>query len=120
MAESKNFTKGLSACLKIVSKYWVFRSLLTILSLMDVQSHFFLCLAILVVLVFLLSNPGLINRAYSPQRVKELEEEAKAKALGAGARSTRRWWLRNFWNALVWSSGFSASGLTTWRQMGSL
>ena len=24
MAESKNFTKGLSACLKIVSKFWIF------------------------------------------------------------------------------------------------
>ena len=86
MADSKNFTKGLSACLKIVSSFWVFCSLLTILSLLDVQSHIVHCLAILVVLVSCFSSPGLINRAFSPQRVKELEEEAKAKSPGCGGK----------------------------------
>ena len=86
MAESRNFTKGLSACLKIVSSFWVFCSLLTILSLLDVLSHIVRCLAILVVLVSCFSSPALINRAFSPQRVKELEEEAKAKSPGCGGK----------------------------------
>ena len=53
---------------------------------MDVQSHIIRCLAILVVLVSCFSSPGLINRAFSPQRVKELEEEAKAKSPGFGGK----------------------------------